>query len=242
MRRSAHAPTSTPAPIPGRWNEEEFNHGHATRRARAATSGCCRAAGGRRRRWTGTTSRCAPRSRRRQMQAATNDVLQGRLDHWASVAVPVHDEAASQAPVSEAGTPITDYGYAGTLGLPDVRAVPVPGHLGAPRATEQDHPCQRVDAAQRPGVDQPRLPPRESARHADRRRPHVPRQVRVVQLLGRDQRSRSGHPGRVPRPGAAVQLVQLLVPLPGPGSGSGPVRGRLHHRPAEQRHRHGCVR
>ena len=50
-------------------------------------------------------------ARAEQMQAATNDVLQGRLDHWASVAVPVHDEAASHAPVSEAGTPITDYGY-----------------------------------------------------------------------------------------------------------------------------------
>src|SRR5512134_3452754 len=47
-------------------------------------------------------------ARAEQMQAATNDVLQGRLDRWASIAAPVHSEAASTAAVSEAGTPITD--------------------------------------------------------------------------------------------------------------------------------------
>jgi hypothetical protein len=71
-------------------------------------------------------------ARAEQMQAATNDVLQGRLDHWASVAAPVHSEAAAHAPLSEAGTPITDYGYVywdclmyGPFQFPGISELPV---------------------------------------------------------------------------------------------------------------------
>ena len=156
-------------------------------------------------------------ARAEQMQAATNDVLQGRLDRWADLAVPVHSEAASTAPVSEAGTPITDYGYAywdclmyGPYQFPGPSALPV-----RPNKIIRANEWALLSALVwiNPAFHFGNLP------DTDRRRPQLPRQVRAVQLLGRDQRSRSGHRGRVPRPGTAVHVVRLLVPLSGPGSG-----------------------